>query len=82
MKEDMYDWEKDDKSTKGYGKKPKMTLTDKKDSMGENKPEAVAIMTGGKTLTGQDRDTVEIDPSMKKRTNQPDAGPQDGSKTR
>jgi hypothetical protein len=82
MKEDMYDWEKDDKSTKGYGKKPKMTLTDKKDSMGENKPEAVAIMTGGKTLTGQNRDTVEIDPSMKKRTNQPDAGPQDGSKTR
>lgn len=82
MKEDMYDWEKDDKSTKGYGKKPKMAMTDEKDSMGENKPEAVAIMTGGKTLTGQDRDTVEIDPSMKKRTNQPDAGPQDGSKTR
>ena len=82
MKEDMYDWEKDDKSTKGYGKKPKMSMTDEKDSMGENKPEAVAIMTGGKTLTGQDRDTVEIDPSMKKRTNQPDAGPQDGSKTR
>jgi hypothetical protein len=80
MKEDMYDWEKDDKSTKGYGKKPKMTTTDKKESYGENKPEAVAIMTGGKTLTGQDRDTVEIDPSMKKRPNQPDAGPQDGSK--
>jgi hypothetical protein len=82
MKEDMYDWEKDDKSTKGYGKKPKMSMTDEKDSMGENKPEAVAIMTGGKTLTGQNRDTVEIDPSMKKRTNQPDAGPQDASKTR
>ena len=80
MKEDMYDWEKDDKSTKGYGKKPKMTTTDKKESYGENKPEAAAIMTGGKTLTGQDRDTIEIDPSMKKRPNQPDAGPQDGSK--
>jgi hypothetical protein len=80
MKEDMYDWEKDDKSTKGYGKKPKMATTDKKESYGENKPEALAIMTGGKTLTGQDRDTVEIDPSMKKRPNQPDAGPQDGSK--
>jgi hypothetical protein len=80
MKEDMYDWEKDDKSTKGYGKKPKMTTTDKAESYGENKPDALAVMKGGKTLTGQDRDTVEIDPSMKKRPNQPDAGPQDGSK--
>ena len=82
MKEDMYDWEKDDKSTKGYGKKPKMSMTDEKDSMGENKPEAAAIMTGGKTLTGQNRDTVEIDPSMKKRPGQPGTGAQDGSKTR
>ncbi len=80
MKEDMYDWEKDDKSTKGYGKKPKMTTTDKAESYGESKPDALAVMKGGKTLTGQDRDTVEIDPSMKKRPNQPDAGPQDGSK--
>ena len=30
------------------------------------------MMVGGKTLTGQKRDMVEIDPSMKKRPDRPD----------
>jgi len=72
MKENMYDFEKDDKSVQLYGKKPKLNMTDKKDNVGENKPEARAVMAGGKTLTGQSRDMVEIDPAMKNRPDRPD----------
>ena len=72
MKEDMNDWEKEDKSVQTYGKKPKLGTTDKNDNVGENKPEARAVMAGGKTLTGQPRDMVEIDPSMKNRPDRPD----------
>jgi hypothetical protein len=68
MKEDMTDWEKEDKSVQSYGKKPKIQTTPKKDSFGEDKPKAAIIMSGGKTMTGQTRDTVEIDPMLKKRT--------------
>ena len=72
MKEDIYDHEKDDKSTVVYGKKPKISNIDDKAGMGENKPEAAAVMSGGTTLTGQNRDVVEIDPMMRKRPGQPD----------
>jgi hypothetical protein len=72
MKEDIYDHEKDDKSIETYGKKPKMAKIDDKAGMGENKPEAAAVMSGGTTLTGQKRDVVEIDPMMRKRPGQPD----------
>jgi hypothetical protein len=39
-----------------------------KDSKGgkEEQPQAAAVLKGGKTMTGQPRDTVEIDPVMKK----------------
>ena len=67
MKEDMTDWEKEDKSVQTYGKKPKIQTTPKKDSFGEDKPKAAIIMSGGKTMTGQTRDTVEIDPMLKQR---------------
>jgi hypothetical protein len=67
MKEDMTDFEKEDKSVQTYGKKPKIQTTPKKDSFGEDKPKAAIIMSGGKTMTGQNRDTVEIDPMLKKR---------------
>jgi hypothetical protein len=67
MKEDLYDHEKDDKPAATYGKKPKMSVTKPTDNVGENKPDAAAVLTGGKTLTGQPRDTIEIDPMMKKR---------------
>jgi hypothetical protein len=74
MKEETYDWEKDDKSSqsKPYGKKPKVDASDKVANAGENKPEARAVMKGGTTLTGQPRDMVEIDPSMKNRPDRPD----------
>jgi hypothetical protein len=74
MTEETYDFEKDDKSSesKPYGKKPTFTATDKNKNAGENKPEAKAVMKGGTTLTGQPRDMVEIDPSMKNRPDRPD----------
>ena len=72
IKEETYDWEKDDKSSmeKPYGKAPKINVTDKKGTLGDTKPEAKAVMSGGTTLTGQPRDMVEIDPSMKQRPGQ------------
>ena len=72
MQEDLYDWEKDDKSTQPYGKKPSVTKIDGVKNIGDDKPEARLILKGGKTLTGQGRDTVEIDPMMKNRAKVPD----------
>jgi hypothetical protein len=66
MKEDTYDWEKDDKNQTSYGKKPKMMKDDEK-SPTTKQPEARAVLTGGTTLTGDARDTLEIDPMMKNR---------------
>lgn len=80
VSEDMYDHEKEDKSVATYGKKPKMDTADKKDSMGENKPKAAAVVSGGTTLTGQDRDTIEIDPQMRVRPGQPDPTKKDDKK--
>ena len=57
---------------KPYGKAPKINVTDKKGTLGDTKPEARAVMKGGTTLTGQPRDMVEIDPSMKNRPDRPD----------
>jgi hypothetical protein len=62
----MYDKEKTDKLETPYGKKPSMTRADKKMATGDKEPQAAAVLTGGKTLTGQDRDTLEIDPLMRK----------------
>jgi hypothetical protein len=65
VKEDLYDHEKEDKSVATYGKKPKMNTPDMDKNFGENKPDAAAVMSGGKTLTGEPRDDVEIDPLMR-----------------
>jgi hypothetical protein len=62
MSEDLYDHEKEDKSVEPYGKK-----TTKNPEIDETTPSAYAVMTGGKTMTGQKRDDVEIDPKMKHR---------------
>ena len=70
VNEEMYDHEKEDKSVASYGKKPKMMKPD--DETGED-PDAIAILSGGKTLTGEPRDDVEIDPKMKTRPNQPES---------
>lgn len=72
MSEDMYAWDAEDKDTKQpLGKKPKFIKPDDAAHMGENKPKASAVLTGGKTMTGQDRDDIEIDPSMRARPGQP-----------
>ena len=76
VKEDMFDSEKEDKSVATYGKKPKMTTTSKMSNLGEKKPEAAAVMTGGTTLTGQKRDTLEIDPALRNRPGQPNVDKQ------
>jgi hypothetical protein len=77
VKEDMYDHEKEDKSVATYGKKPKHEKADDKDSKGENKPHAAAVLTGGTTLTGEKRDDIEIDPMMRNRPGQPDVTKKD-----
>jgi len=63
MKEEIYDHEKEDKSVASSGKKPKM----QKISTGLEEPQAAAVLTGGTTMTGEKRDTIEIDPMMKMR---------------
>ena len=65
VKEDLYDWEKENKSVASYGKKPKMDAS-------PNDPKAAGIIYGGKTMTGVDRDVIELDPMMKKPSPQPD----------
>jgi hypothetical protein len=80
MMEDLHDHEKEDKSVATYGKKPKFEKGDKDDNIGEKKPQAAAVLTGGKTLTGTERDTVEIDPMMRNRPGQPDVTKKDDKK--
>jgi hypothetical protein len=63
VKEDLYDHEKEDKSVASYGKKPKM---DKQEVYGDDDNQAAMVLKGGTTLTGQTRDTLEIDPIMRK----------------
>ena len=65
MKEEMYDHEKDDKGSQSlYGKPPKVG---KSKEEGESTNKAAAVLKGGTTLTGQGRDTIEIDPMMRTR---------------
>lgn len=69
MKEETYDLKKDDKA-QSYGKKLKIKEPTADSNM--EKPEARIVMSGGKTLTGEPRDEVEVDPLMKN----PSAGSQ------
>lgn len=69
LKEEIYDHEKDDKDGTTYGKKPKFSANKQEvDQQGQSdkKTQAAAVLSGGTTLTGQERDTVEIDPLLKK----------------
>lgn len=67
LKEEIYDHEKDDKDGTTYGKKPKLSSNKPEgDQQGDKKSQAAAVLSGGTTLTGQKRDTVEIDPLLKK----------------
>ena len=63
MKEELYDHEKEDKSVATYGKKPKVQ---KLETFADKEDQAAMVLKGGKTLTGQTRDTLEIDPVMRK----------------
>jgi hypothetical protein len=72
MQEDLYDWEKDDKAAKPYGKKPTAQKLDGVNDIGDEKSNARLIVKGGKTLTGEPRDTVELDPMMNNRAKMPD----------
>lgn len=53
-----------------YKKKLKETLYDwEKDDKGGTTPNAKIVLKGGKTLTGKDRDVVEIEPILRTRPN-------------
>lgn len=65
VKEEIYDHEKEDKSVATYGKKPKVDKLEVYD----DEAQAAMVLKGGKTLTGQTRDTLEIDPIMRKANN-------------
>jgi hypothetical protein len=80
MSEDMHDVEKEDKSIQTYGKKPKLEKADKETAIGEKKPQAAAVLSGGTTLTGAKRDEIEIDPAMRNRPGQPDITKKDKDK--
>jgi predicted RNA binding protein YcfA (HicA-like mRNA interferase family) len=73
MREELYDWEKEDKSVQSYGKKPKFGKPNpnSKSNLAAEKSVSRAVMSGGTTLTGETRDDVEIDPMMKNRPNVP-----------
>ena len=74
----MYDHEKDNKPPQGV-KNPKIQ---KDDTYGAGEENAAIIMKGGKTMTGEPRDTIEIDPMLKKPkggdVNAPDSSPSSG----
>ena len=69
VKEELYDWEKEDKSVQSYGKKPKFAKPNpnSKSNLAADTNVSRAVMSGGTTLTGEKRDDVEIDPMMKNR---------------
>ena len=70
IKEDLYDHEKDDKSVASYGKtKMQKNANVSADGSGIK---AAAVLSGGKTMTGENRDTIEIDPIMRLRPGQVD----------
>ena len=63
MTEELYDHEKEDKSVATYGKKPKVQ---KVEAFSDKEDQAAMVLKGGTTMTGQTRDTLEIDPVMRK----------------
>lgn len=66
VREELYDQEKDDKDGTTYGKKPKLDVSKEETPKADDKTQAAAVLSGGTTLTGQKRDTVEFDPLLKK----------------
>ena len=74
LKEGLYDWEKDSKEKQGF-KQPKLKQTGSDTTPSDSDKatgNARMVMQGGTTMTGQKRDTVEIDPMLKNRGKFPD----------
>jgi hypothetical protein len=72
ISEEMYDKDKTDKDTTKSLKKPKLDIADDEKEGGDKKSQAKAVLSGGRTMTGQDRDTVEFYPMLRGRPGQPD----------
>jgi len=72
LKEDMYDHEKDDKGPGTNVKEPKVIKKQEVNDDNEKGTNARMVLKGGTTLTGEKRDTIEIDPMLKNRKNSPD----------
>ena len=68
LKEDLYDHEKDDKGPGTYGKSPKVNKKVEVNDTDDKGVNARMVLKGGTTLTGEKRDTIEIDPMMKNRS--------------
>lgn len=71
LDEELYDTDKEDKSV-ATSKKTKLEKPGT-DTVTREQPQAAAVLTGGKTLTGAPRDTIEIDPMLKMRKQTPDS---------
>jgi uncharacterized NAD-dependent epimerase/dehydratase family protein len=72
LKEDMYDHEKDDKGPGTNVKDPKVVKKTEVNDDNEKGTNARMVLQGGTTMTGEKRDTIEIDPMLKNRGKQPD----------
>ena len=80
LKEDLYDHEKDDKGPGTYGKAPKVNKKVEVNDTDEKGVNARMVLKGGTTLTGEKRDTIEIDPMLKNRSKTADYLTQDPKK--
>lgn len=80
LKEDLYDHEKDDKGPGTYGKPPKVNKKVEVNDNDEKGVNARMVLKGGTTLTGEKRDTIEIDPMLKNRSKTADYLTQDPKK--
>jgi hypothetical protein len=80
LKEDLYDHEKDDKGPGTFGKSPKVSKKVEVNDDNEKGTNARMVLKGGTTLTGEKRDTIEIDPMLKNRSKTADYLDQDAKK--
>jgi hypothetical protein len=72
FKEELDNLAKENKLEKTYGKKPKFDKEDKKKENDNSNSTARAVQYGGTTLSGEERDTIEIDPEMRNNSGQQD----------
>ena len=80
LREDLYDHEKDDKGPGTSRKDPKVIKKVEVNDDNEKGTNARMVLKGGTTLTGEKRDTIEIDPMLKNRSKTADYLDQDPKK--